>query len=149
MQGRILAIDFGMRRLGLAVSDPSNVIALGLPTLERRNVASDLSTLGGLIEEYGIAEVVLGLPLSKSGAESAMSQRVDAFADKLRRRSGRAVRLWDERLSSAEANRMLQAAGIGLGRRRRAVDRVAATLILQNYLDWRAHGRGLAEDGPV
>ncbi|MGH9395565.1 MAG: Holliday junction resolvase RuvX [Terriglobia bacterium] len=139
MRERILAIDFGMRRFGLAVSDPLGVIALGLPTLERKNLASDLAALGGLIEQYSIGEVILGLPLSKSGAENAMSQRVAGFAEKLRVRVNCSVRLWDERLSSAEANRMLRGSGIGLERRKRAVDRVAATLILQNYLDWRGH----------
>lgn len=146
MQGRILAIDFGMRRFGLAVSDASNVIALGLPTLERRNAAGDLLALGKLVEEHGVSEMVLGLPLSKSGGGSAMSKRVEEFAEKLRRRCGCAVRLWDERLTSAEANRMLHSAGISLGARKRAVDRVAATLILQSYLDWRAHERDRAPE---
>lgn len=138
MTKRILAIDFGMRRFGLAVSDPLGIIALGLPALERKNLASDLAALGGVVEEYGIEEIILGKPLSKSGEENEMSRRVASFAEKLRERLGRSVRLWDERLSSAEAGRLLRSAGLGIKKRQQAVDRVAATLILQNYLDWRA-----------
>ena len=139
MDGRILAIDFGVKRFGLAVSDPLGLTAQGLPTLERTNLNADLSTLSSLVREYAVQEIILGSPLSKDGSPSAMSGRVDGFAEKLRKRAGCAVRLWDERLSSAEAQRMLRSSGMGLAKRQRAVDRVAATLILQSYLDWRAH----------
>lgn len=135
--GRIFAIDFGMRRFGVAVSDPSGTVALGLPTIERQNIAADLAAIGRLIGEYGAEEVVVGLPLGESGAESAMSRRVREFASKLTGRTGCNLRLWDERHSTAEAGRMLRSAAIGRVKRQRAVDRVAATLILQNYLDWR------------
>ncbi|MDE3180537.1 MAG: Holliday junction resolvase RuvX [Acidobacteriota bacterium] len=141
---RILAIDFGTRRLGLAVSDPSGKVALGLPTLSRKNLAEDLSRLGELISQYEPGEVLVGLPVSKGGAESAMSIRAAGFAKKLQFSTGRPVRLWDERLSSAEANRLLRSSGISIEKRKRAVDRVAATLILQNYLDWRS--QALRED---
>lgn len=139
MKERILAIDFGLKRLGLAVSDPLGLTAQGLPTLERTNLSRDLFALEALIREYAVQEVILGNPLSKDGSPSAMSGRVDQFAQKLVKRAGCAVRLWDERLSSAEAERMLRSSGIGFGKRQRAVDRVAATLILQSYLDWRAN----------
>lgn len=138
---RILAIDFGMRRLGLAVSDPLGVVALGLPTIERKNTAAALERLSEVIHGYGVEEVVFGLPLSQSGGESAMSARVKVFAEKLAASSGCALRFWDERLSTAEANRILRGAEIGRAKRQHAVDRVAATLILQNYLDWRARER--------
>ncbi|MGH9402820.1 MAG: Holliday junction resolvase RuvX [Terriglobia bacterium] len=146
MKERILAIDFGIRRLGIAVSDPLGVVALGLPTLERTNLASDLAWIGELIGEYGAGELIVGKPLSKSGEENDMSRRATGFAGKLRERLGCPVKLWDERLSSAEANRMLRGAGLGMEKRRRAVDRVAATLILQNYLDWRANQRHLESE---
>ena len=141
MEGRILAIDFGMKRFGVAVSDPLGLTAQGLPTLERTNLRRDLSALEALIREYAVQEIILGNPLSKDGSPSAMSGRVDEFAQKLGKRAQCAVRLWDERLSSAEAQRMLRSSGIGPGKRQRAVDRVAATLILQSYLDWRANCR--------
>lgn len=141
---RTLAIDFGMRRFGVAVSDPSGAVALGLPTIERKNVAADLAAIGKLIGEYDAEEVVVGLPLGQSGAESAMSLRVRGFAAKLAAHTGCTLRFWDERHSTAEAGRMLRSAAIGRVKRQRAVDRVAATLILQNYLDWRAHEQSAA-----
>lgn len=143
---RILAVDFGVRRLGVAVSDPSGVVALGLPTIERTNLAADMARLGEYISEYGAGEIIVGHPLSKSGGKNAMSRRAAEFAAKLGERLGCRVSLWDERLTSAEANRMLRGAGLGVEKRRRAVDRVAATLILQNYLDWRA-GHDASESG--
>lgn len=152
MKRRILAIDFGLRRLGMAVSDPSGVVALGLQTIERANLASDLARIAEAIREYEASELVVGKPLSKSGAENEMSRRAAAFATKIRERTGIPVTLWDERLTSAEANRALREAGLSLEKRRRAVDRAAATLILQNYLDWRtARGGacGPATDGSV
>lgn len=123
------------------MSDPEGIVALGLETLSRQNTAMDLAALAELIEQYGAREVILGRPLSKSGGESEMSQRAAGFAEKLRERCGCAVRLWDERLSTAEAHRVLRGAGLGLSKRQRAIDRVSATLILQNYLDWRAYER--------
>lgn len=150
MNHRILAIDFGLRRLGAAVSDPSGVVALGLPTIERTNFAADMARIGELIAEYGageVIEIIVGRPLSKSGEENAMSRRAAGFAQKLSERLGCRVTLWDERLTSAEANRVLRGAGLGVEKRRRAVDRVAATLILQNYLDWRSH-QNAAKEAP-
>jgi putative Holliday junction resolvase len=135
---RILGIDFGMRRIGIAISDPLGLTAQGLPTLERPNSAAGVAELLKLIDQYDVQEVVLGYPLSHDGTPTAMSQRVAKFAERLRRRVRCEVKLWDERLSSAEANRLLRSSGIGRDKRLHAVDRVAATLILQNYLDWRA-----------
>ena len=135
--GRVLAIDFGLRRLGLAVSDPLRLTAQCLPTLEAPKAAR-LAQLLKLIQEYQVQEVLIGNPLSKEGLATAMSGRVAKFAAGLRRHVQCEVKLWDERLTSAEANRMLRSSGIGLRKRQDAVDRVAATLILQSYLDWRA-----------
>lgn len=149
MKERILAVDFGLRRLGLAVSDPLGIVAQGLPTLDRKNAANDLSALESLAAEYAVREIIVGHPLSKSGMENAISRRAAEFAEKLRQRVSCEVKLWDERLTSAEANRMLRSSGIGLEKRRRAVDRVSAVLILQNYLDWRANQAGRTDQGQV
>jgi putative holliday junction resolvase len=146
VEGRILAIDFGLRRLGLAVSDPLGLTAQGLPTIQGADNADRASELiAKLVDEFDVREVLIGNPLSKDGAETAMSRRVAKFASRLRRRISREVKLWDERLTSAEAQRLLRTSGIGLEKRRRAVDRVAATLILQGYLDWRARENGPPE----
>lgn len=139
MQGRILAIDFGMKRMGVAVSDALGVTAQGLPTLERRGRDEDLRRIKELAEEYSAASVVLGNPLGRGGGETEMSRRVAAFAQKLRRRLSCPVELWDERLTSVEANRVLRASGVSIEKRRRAADRVAVTLLLQSYLDYLAN----------
>lgn len=136
---RVLAIDFGIKRMGLAVSDPLGITAQGLPTIERAGLEEDLSRLGKLADQYSAATVVLGNPISHSGNETAMSRRVSEFAEKLRRRLKCPVELWDERLTSAEAGRVLRSSGISIRKRQKAVDRVAATLLLQSFLDHRAN----------
>ena len=138
MAGRILAVDFGMKRMGLAVSDALGLTAQGLPSLERTRRQDDMRRIQQLTEEYSVEFVLLGYPLSQGGKETAMSREVAGFAEKLRQYLNCPVELWDERLTSAEANRMLRSSGLGLEKRRRAVDRVAATLLLQSYLDRQA-----------
>ncbi len=132
--GRILAIDYGSRRMGLAVSDPLGITAQGLETLQRRNKRSDFARLEKLIREYRVQEIVLGNPLRMSGEAGAQSQKVAEFAEELRRRFQLPVHLWDERLTSAEANRILREAELSIQKRALAVDRMAATLILQSFL---------------
>ncbi len=139
MAARILAIDFGLKRLGLAVSDALGITAQGLPTLERTRLADDLRKLRELVEEYSAESVILGNPIGHGGNETAMSRRVAEFAEKLRHCLRCPVELWDERLTSAEANRVLRASGVSIRKRQKAVDRVAATLLLQSYLDYRAN----------
>ena len=149
VNSRVLAIDFGTKRVGLAVSDPLGMTAQGLPTLQRTRLADDLARLHSLVEEYSVELVLVGNPIGHSGAETAMSQRVAEFAEKLRRRLPCPVELRDERLTSVEANRTLREAGLSIGKRQRAVDRVAAVLLLQSYLDYleneRSRGSGTEE----
>ena len=139
---RVLAIDFGTKRLGLAVSDALGITAQGLETLERTNKENDLRHIQKLVDEYSAERVIVGDPLSASGKETAMSQRAAAFAEKLRRRVPCPVELWDERLTSVQANRVLRESGMSIEKRRHAVDRVAVTLLLQGYLDRRASDAG-------
>ncbi len=138
---RILAIDFGTKRMGLAVSDALGVTAQGLPTLERTRIADDVAHLSQLVEQYSVERVLVGNPISQSGAETAMSQRVAEFVEKLRRRLPCPVELRDERLTSAEANRVLREMELSIGKRQRAVDRMAAILLLQGYLDFLENER--------
>lgn len=135
--GRILAIDYGTRRMGLAVSDPLGITAQGLETLERKNKRADFGRLERTIREYRVREIVLGNPLRMSGQEGAQSQKVAEFADELRRRFQLPVHLWDERLTSAEANRLLREAELSTKKRAQAVDRMAAVLILQSFMQAR------------
>jgi putative Holliday junction resolvase len=127
--------------MGLAVSDALGLTAQGLPTLERTRMKDDLKQLVALADEYAVQRVILGHPLGHGGGETAMSRRVVEFGEKLRRRLKCPVELWDERLTSVEAIRMLRESGASLSKRRKAVDRVAVTLLLQGYLDYRANER--------
>jgi putative Holliday junction resolvase len=138
---RVLAIDFGMRRMGLAVSDALGITAQGLPTLERTRLGNDLHKIQELTKEYSVERVIVGNPLGHGGGETAMSRKAAEFAEKLRRQVSCPVLLWDERLTSVQANRALRDTGLTLGKRQRAVDRVAATLLLQSYLDFLANER--------
>jgi putative Holliday junction resolvase len=146
---RILAIDFGLKRMGLAVSDGLGLTAQGLPTLERTRREDDLRQVEKLAREYSVERVILGHPLGHGGGETAMSHHVSEFAEKLRRRLTCPVELWDERLTSVEANRMLRDSGMSVRKRQRATDRVAATLLLQNYLDHLACEKARSQSSGV
>jgi putative holliday junction resolvase len=133
--GRILGLDVGLKRIGVAVSDPLGITAQGLETLQRRNKRQDLAALEQIIRQYDVQEIVVGLPLRLSGAESSQSEKVQVFADDLRRRFARPVHLWDERLTSVEANRLLRQTELSIEKRAQAVDRIAAVLILQGWME--------------
>jgi len=134
---RILAIDHGSRRMGLAVTDALGITAQGLETLQRKNKRADFGRLERIIREYQIREIVLGNPLRMSGEEGIQSQKVAEFAEELRHRFQLPVHLWDERLTSAEANRLMREADVSLQKRVQAVDRMAAVLILQSFMQSR------------
>ena len=141
VSGRVLGLDVGTRRIGMAVSDALGITAQGLDTLQRRNKRSDFAELERAIREHEVREIVVGLPLRMSGAEGTQSGKMRAFAEELRKRFGLPVHLWDERLTSAEANRLLRETEISIERRGKAVDRMAAVLILQGWMEGRAAGR--------
>lgn len=140
VSGRILAIDYGSRRMGLAVSDPLGITAQGIDTLERKNKRADFGRLERTIREYQVREIVLGNPLRMSGQEGTQSQKVAEFAQELRERFQLPVHLWDERLTSAEANRLLRENEVSTKKRTQAVDRMAAVLILQSFMQSRSTG---------
>jgi len=134
---RILALDFGARNLGLAVSDELGLTAQGLPTYRRTNKKNDFDYLRRLIRQYAVGEIVLGLPLRMSGEQGIQAEKVQAFAEELRRRFKLPVHLFDERLTSVEANRVLRESEMSIRRRAEVVDQLAAVLILQAYLEFR------------
>lgn len=136
---RILAIDYGSRRIGLAVTDELGVTAQGLPTLHRTNKRNDLDHLRRTIKHYGVGEIVVGLPLRMSGDTGIQAEKVEEFAEILRARFKLPVQLFDERLTSVEANRVLDEAAMSDQRRKQVVDQLAAVLILQAFLEYRAH----------
>lgn len=137
LSGRVLGLDVGSRRIGVAVSDPLGITAQGLETLQRRNKRHDFEHLERVIREYGVQEIVVGLPLRMSGAEGTQSEKMRIFAEELRKRFGLPVHLWDERLTSAEANRFLRETELSIEKRGKAVDRMAAVLILQGWMEGR------------
>ncbi len=135
--GRILGLDVGSRRIGIAVSDLLGITAQGLDTLQRRNKRTDLAALEQVIRQYAVREIVVGLPLRMSGAEGTQSGKMQVFAEDLRKRFRLPVHLWDERLTSAEANRLLRETDLSIEKRAKAVDRMAAVLILQGWMEKR------------
>ena len=132
--GRVLGLDVGSRRIGIAISDPLGITAQGLETLQRRNKRQDLAALERVIREYAVREIVVGLPLRMSGAEGTQSEKMQGFAEDLRKRFRLPVHLWDERLTSVEANRLLRETDLSIEKRAKAVDRIAAVLILQGWM---------------
>ena len=132
---RILALDLGARRIGVAVSDPLGITAQGLGTIERRNGHSDMAELQKLVKEYEVGMILVGQPLNMSGQAGIQAQNATAFADQLRRRLSTPVTMWDERLTTAEAQRVLKSSGVGLEKRKQAIDRMAAVILLQSFLD--------------
>lgn len=143
--GRVLALDVGRRRIGLALSDPLGITAQGLETLERTNNREDLARLCSLIEEKGVTLLLVGNPVHMTGREGRQAGYVQEFASRLSAGSGVPVRLWDERLTTVEAQRVLKESGISIEKRARAVDKLSAVLLLESYLDSLALERAGAQ----
>lgn len=156
--GRLLGIDYGEARVGLALSDPLGLTAQPLTTLERRGDKHICRDIEALVGERGVTEVVVGLPLDMSGQRGASAQKVDAFVERLRRYITIPVLLRDERLTTTQAERVMDQARSGRsrrdsrksreGRKKReaVVDQVAAVLILQSELDARRLAREWSDD---
>jgi len=130
-------MDVGSKTIGLAVSDPLGITAQGLETIRRKNKRLDFERLEQVIREFHVTEIVVGYPLRLSGSEGPQAEKVRAFADQLRDQFKLPVHLWDERLSSAEANRLLRESEMSIKRRGEVVDRLAAVLILQSWMQAR------------
>jgi putative holliday junction resolvase len=141
-QGRVLGLDVGSKRIGVAVSDPLGITAQGLETLQRRNKRLDFEALGQLVKTWEVVEIVVGFPLRMSGEEGIQAEKMQRFAEELRERLQVPVHLWDERLTSAEANRLLRETDMSIQRRGQVVDRMAAVLILQSWMEHRRQVTG-------
>jgi len=136
--GRILALDVGKKRIGLAVSDELGITAQGIDTLERKRIREDLENLKQIAHRWAAKTLLIGKPLHMSGSESRQSEYTREFAGRLHQHLSLPVVFWDERLTSAEAERMLRTAGASLEQRKRAVDRMSAVLLLESYLGYRS-----------
>jgi putative pre-16S rRNA nuclease len=136
---RYLALDVGSKRIGVAVSDELGLTAQPVLTLERRrNQREDLRSIARLCRRFDAKGIVVGNPLTMTGEVSTQAEKVQAFAAELGELSGLPIHLWDERLTTHEAHQLLYEAGHARQDHRRMVDQVAATLILQSFLDRKA-----------
>ena len=133
---RILGIDFGEKRIGLALSDPLGFTAQGLETLQRQNIKQVLSHIAEIVKKNEVGEIVIGLPVNMDGTHGFKAEEVMKFTRQLQEVVGISVKTWDERLTSREANRLMIEEGLSRKKQRENSDRMAATLILQNYLEF-------------
>lgn len=135
---RILGLDHGERRIGVAISDPTGIFARPLVVLERgRKLKTTMTEIAALVREHEVTEVVVGLPLSMSGEFGTKAKEVRAFVIRLREVLSVPVVEWDERLTTVAAERALIEGGVRRERRRSVIDKTAAALILGGYLDHR------------
>ena len=132
---RLFGLDLGTKTIGIALSDVSRMIASGLETLARSKFTADAQALLALAQKYGVGGLVIGLPINLDGTEGPRAQATRAFARNLARLTPLPILLWDERLTTAEAERMLIEADTSRRRRAQVIDKVAATIILQGALD--------------
>jgi putative Holliday junction resolvase len=134
---RVMALDVGDKTIGVAISDALLLTAQSRPTIQRKDLESDMTILRRLVEENEVHEIVVGQPLHMNGKESRQSQKVARFAGELRQKLDIPVIFWDERLTSFAAEQHLEEMGLNWRKRREHVDKIAAMIILQNYLDGR------------
>ena len=140
-KGRILGIDYGMKRIGIAVSDPLGIIAQGLPTIVYNKLSEALNKIDTVVSEYQIRKVVVGYPLSLNGTHNIAAERTDKFIYALKQKISVPVLTWDERLTSVQSERILITMGKSPSKNRKRVDQLSASILLQGYLD-RLHSRG-------
>ncbi|MBU6391601.1 MAG: Holliday junction resolvase RuvX [Planctomycetes bacterium] len=132
---RIIGIDYGEKRIGIAISDPLGITAQGLPTIERTNIQEDMQKILNIIREKEVGEIVVGLPKHMNNSLGEKAQEVLAFVDLLKKHSNLPVSVIDERLSTVRAQRAMLEGNLSRKKRKDRVDMIAAQLILQDYLD--------------
>jgi putative holliday junction resolvase len=132
---RIMGLDYGDKRIGVAISDSLGLTAQAKGVIKRRDLNTDLDCLKEYISEYDIEEIIVGLPINMDGSSGFRADRTTEFVNFLKKRLELSIKLWDERLSTVEAERLLLEADIGRAERKKIIDQVAAAIILQSYLD--------------
>lgn len=135
---KILGLDYGDRRIGVAVSDAFGWTAQGLEVIVRRKPEDDLRRIGDIIKEHGVEEMVIGLPKNMNGTIGPRGELSMSYAEVLKQSFGLPVHLWDERLSTVSAERALLEADVSRKKRRQVIDKMAASIILQTYLDYQS-----------
>jgi putative Holliday junction resolvase len=136
---KVLGLDIGEKRIGIAVSDALRCTAQGLTVLHRSGASEDIGAIKELIDDSQVSEVVVGFPKNMDGSVGEGAQKVLSFVRNLEEALSIPVILWDERLTTAEATRMLLQADVTRSKRKKVVDKIAAVLILQGYLDSLDH----------
>ncbi|MCX5693347.1 MAG: Holliday junction resolvase RuvX [Candidatus Omnitrophica bacterium] len=136
---RILALDFGEKRIGVAVSDALNIIAQSVGTIERKGIKNDIKNIRDLVEEHDAAKLIVGLPLNMNGTEGKSANLAIDFVNELKKEINIRVEMIDERLTTAQGERIFLEADLSRKKRKKNIDKIAAQLILQNYLDSYKH----------
>jgi len=139
MPVRILGLDYGSKRIGVAVSDELEIAARGLTTIIRKNQKNDLDEIAKIISIYSVEKIIIGYPIKLDGSEGIQCEKISRFAKLLEAKLRLPVIKWDETLTTKEAEDILIQAHVRREKRKRVVDKLAATLILQGYLDNRKH----------
>lgn len=136
---RSLGLDIGGRRTGVAISDPRGIVAVPLTVIDNNDENATIGDILDFVQQYEVERIVVGLPYSLNGNLGPQAKMVQAFADKLSQRAGVEIQMWDERLSTASAEKLMMQAGTKENKRRQYRDAVAAGLILQGFLDSLGH----------
>ena len=143
---RVLGLDVGDRRIGVAMSDPLGMTAQRLMVLQRDTAAADVEAVRDLVERHGASAVVMGLPMTLRGERGPQAQRVEAFAHALRQRLAVPVHFVDERFTTVQGTRALRETGVPARKQKPLIDQVAAQLILQHFLDAQRSAHQLPDD---
>jgi len=132
--GRTISLDIGTKTIGVAVSDELGITANGIRTINRESEKKDLAELSGIIEQYYPEEILVGLPYNQDGSLGTRAQNIKRFSKKIENSLGLPVKYWDESFSTRSAEQTLIEAGIGKKKRKTVIDKMAATIILEEYL---------------
>lgn len=138
---RIIGLDLGEKRIGVSISDESETIARGLKVIYRENKKTDLIKLKEVINSFGVTEIIFGLPKNMNGTFGPQADKAIELANEISEGLNISVKSWDERLTTVMAEKALIEGGVRRKKRKQLVDNIAATLILQNYLDFKKKGR--------
>ncbi len=135
--GRVIGLDVGEKRIGVALSDESGTIAHPLTVIARDGLGKDLKEIEGIVQEYSPVEIVMGIPLNMNGTIGESARKVLSFKDFLEEELPVSVETWDERLTTVSSEKVLLEGDLSRKKRKKVIDKVAATLLLQSYLDSR------------
>ncbi len=132
---RILGLDIGDRTIGVAVCDPLGLTAQGITTIKRKSIVLDIEEIAKICKEYNVESIVSGLPKNMNGTIGPQGEKVQRFCEELKETLDLEVKMWDERLTTVAANRAMLEGDLSRSKRKKIVDKIAATFILQGYLD--------------